>query len=428
MTDHPVQPILLVGYSLAWQHALAANDAAGRYVFIEEPDVVRKREIAPQLESGGSAFELMPWEYQLPAAADRFYVAHPDLAPAAIVPVIEYSVPFAARLAERYGTPGAGLGAATVLRNKHLLRQVSAQAGVPNPRSRPVSGSGAVRSFMQKCGRSVVLKPANRQASVGTRVIEQVADVAGAWHECIEQDEGVVVPDRPMPLEMLVEEFVQGDEFSVEMVVRDGEPLFTNVTRKLLFPGSRPVELGHLVPADVPREVTEMLGDHTRLVLDAVAFGSGYVHCEWIVSGGVPYLVECAGRMPGDYIVPLIDQAWGIDTLSVFLSVMRGEPLAVAPPREPRGGAAIRYLEAEPGTVVSVSGVEAARELPGVLDASVTVEPGDRTSAVCSSWDRVGMVMAEAETASAAMDVAARAAGMIGVEVAGQLEVSLTAA
>jgi len=47
---------------------------------------------------------------------------------------------------------------------------------------------------------------------------------------------------------------------------------------------------------------------------------------------------------------------------------------------------------------------------------------------VCSSWDRVGMVMAEAETASAAMDVAARAAGMIGVEVAGQLEVSLTAA
>ena len=71
------------------------------------------------------------------------------------------------------------------------------------------------------------------------------------------QDEGVFVPDRPMELRMLAERFVDGHEYSVEMLVRGGEPLFVNVTGKQLFPGPRPVELAHVVPADIPLSLTE---------------------------------------------------------------------------------------------------------------------------------------------------------------------------
>jgi biotin carboxylase len=421
MNDEAVQPILLVGYSMAWQNALAQHGLEGCFIFIEEPDVVRKRDVVAQVDCAGVSFQLIPWEYQVPAAADRFYLAHPDLAPAAIVPVIEYGVPFAARLAERYGVPGGGLGAAELLRNKHLLRQVTAEAGILNPQSCRVSSAEDVRGFMRQCRRSVVLKPANRQASIGTQVIHRISDVTRAWRECIEQDEGVVVPDRPMALEMLVEEYVHGDEFSVEVIVREGEPLFANVTAKLLFPGARPVEMGHLVPADVPDKLSERLRADTRRVLASVGFSTGYAHCEWIVSNGLPYLVECAGRMPGDYIVPLIDRSWGIDTLTLFLAVMRGEALASTPPSQARAGAAIRYLEAEPGTVVRVSGVQAARELAGVLDAEVSVAPGDHTASVRSSWDRAGLVIAEANDASAAMQLATEAAAMITIEVAEEL-------
>lgn len=419
MTDRIVRPIVLVGYSMAWQNALAAYDPDGRFVFVEEPDVVRKREVGAYLDAAGIAFELIPWEYHLPAAADRFYLAHPRLAPAAIVPVIEYAVPFAARLAERYGVPGAGLGAAQLLRDKNLLRQATAEGGVINPQSQPVSGPDEVRAFMRRSGRTVILKPANRQASVGTRVIERLADVEDVWAQCIDQDEGIVVPDRPMPLQMLVEEYVDGEEFSVEMLVRDGEPQFANVTQKLLFPGVRPVEMGHTVPADLPRHLAELLRVHTRRVLDAVGFGTGYVHCEWIISRGLPHLVECAGRMPGDFIVPLIDRAWGIDSLALFLCLMRGQPLAATPP-EARAGAAIRYFEAPSGMVVNVTGVEEARQVDGVLDVEVDVEPGDCVSEVASSWDRAGFVIAEAATPRAAMHLAAKTAARVRVEVAGE--------
>ncbi len=406
------RPILLVGYSLAWQEVLA--DATDPVVFVEEPDVARKRDVDEHL--AGSDAELIRWEYQLAGAADRFYLAHRDLDPVAILPGVEYAVPFAARLAERYGVAGAGLGAATILSDKALTRTVTREAGIPNPRSEHVHDPGEVRAFMAACDGPIVLKPANRQASVGTQVVDDEAKVAAAWRECTQQDEGIYAPDRAKPLVMLAEQFVAGEEYSVELLVRDGEPLFANVTEKHLFDGPRPIELGHAVPAPIPPALTGLLVAQTRRVLDAVGFGSGFVHCEWIVMRGVPYLVECAGRMPGDLIVPMIDQAWKTDMVGAFVTVMRGDLPAPLPQRA-AAGSGVFFIRADPGEVVSVSGVEAARELDGVISAGVLVEPGDRVNELRSSWDRVGWVYATAGTPEEALELACDAAALITVDV-----------
>ena len=193
------RPILLVGYSLAWQAVMANEDATDPVVFVEEPDVARKRNVDEHL--AGSPAELIRWEYQLPGAADRFYLAHRDLDPIAILPGVEYAVPFAARLAERYGVAGAGLGAATLLSDKALLRTVTREAGIANPRSERVHGPGEVRAFMRDVGGPIVLKPANRQASVGTQILRDPGAIDAAWDECTRQDEGVYAPDRDKPLD-----------------------------------------------------------------------------------------------------------------------------------------------------------------------------------------------------------------------------------
>lgn len=408
--------ILLVGYSMAWQQVIAPYRAGDGVTFVEEPDVVRKRDIRASLATAEPACELVEWEYQRSGAADRFYLAHRGLRPVAIVPVLEYAVPFAARLAERYGVPGAGACAAELLCDKHLLRQVATEAGIPNPRSRAVDGPNDVSEFMRERGGPVVLKPANRQGSVGTRVLREPGEVQAAWRDCVAQDEGVFVPDRPRALRMLVEQFVEGDELSVELLVRDGEALFCNVTGKLLFPGTRPVEQAHTVPASIPAALTEVLREETLHVLDAVGFGTGFVHCEWIVCGGVPYLVECAGRMPGDSIVPLIMRAWEADVLGWFLAVMRGDALEeIAPPHAP-GGAAAWFLHVAPGEVVEVRGLEHVRAMDGVTSAEVMVQPGDRTFELRSSWDRVGYVLTAAGSADAALELARRAAESIAID------------
>lgn len=416
MTRPRSRPLILVGYSIAWLQSMDKRLAEGPVLVVEEPDVARKRDASTRLAAVGLSDRLIGWEYQLPGAAERFFGEQAELRPAAVLPCVEYAVPFAARLAALYGVPGAGLRAAAVLRDKALLRWVTSQAGVTNPRSQQADSPDAVRKFMLACGGPVVLKPANRQASVGTRVMYDPTEAEAGWQDCLVQDEGVNVPDRLIPLRMLVEQYVRGEEFSVEMLVRNGVALFANVTQKRLFPGPRPVEMGHAVPAEIPERLRALLVAETGRVLDAARFRSGVVHCEWILSEGIPFLVECAGRLPGDGIVDLIDYAWDMDLVSLFVAVMRGADPARMVPRAPIAGAAVWFLRAEPGEVLSIAGVDEIRRSPGVLGAEVLVKPGDRTRELRSSWDRVGYVRVGAASAGQALRLAEQAAARVRIE------------
>ena len=414
----PTGPVLVVGYTMAMQKALDTFMPDDSCSFVDEPSVARKRDAANHLREARATTGVMEWEYQLPAAADAFANAHPDLRPVAVIPGVEYAVPFAARLAERYGVPGAGYGAAEVLRDKHLLRLVSVRAGIRNPRSEPVQGPDEVRALLAEWGGPVVLKPANRQAAVGTRVLSDPAGVDAAWADCTDQDEGIYQPDRGIPVRMLVEEYVRGEEYSVELMSRDGVRIFGNVTGKVLYPGERPIEIGHTVPADVPAELTELLLAETDRLLASVGFGAGFVHCEWIVDdSGVPCLVECAGRMPGDGIIDLIEYAYQTPIVEHYLDLMRGTGPAAELPRQAPRGAAVWFLHPGAGEVVDVTGVEQAEATPGVIGVTVIVHKGDRIGELRSSWDRVALVEAGAPTTAEALRTAREAIELITIEV-----------
>ncbi|MFG2815693.1 ATP-grasp domain-containing protein [Streptomyces sp. NPDC048410] len=412
------RPVIMVGFVPVAVTSLAEFQPEGSVIVVDEPDVIRKRELRPKADEAPVVRELIAWEYQLEGAADEFYNTHPDLDPAAIAPLQEYATPFAARLAERYGLPTGGYGALRTLRDKALLRRVSAAAGILNPESAEVTSPDEVRAFMAAHPGPAVLKPANRQAALGTRLLASADDIDEAWAEATAMDEGVMVPDRGIELRMLVERRVRGREYSVEMLVESGQPRFANVTGKDLFPGTRPVELGHLVPADIPAGLDAELRAETGRLLRSVGFGTGIAHCEWIVEDGRPYLVECAGRFPGDGIVDLIDRAYRIDLVRAFWTLMKGEPLTAELPAEAPGAAAIRFLHTgESGVVESVDGVEAAREQAGVEVCSVSVEPGAEVRELRSSWDRVGSAVTEAATGAEAHALAVRALETIEIKV-----------
>ncbi len=412
------RPVVLVGFvAAALGSSIKDFQPDGSVIFVEEPDVVRKRNARETVAGSALVRELIEWEFHLPGKADEFYHLHRGLDPAAVVPLTEYATPFAARLAERYGLPGAGFGAAQILRDKAVLRQVSRAAGIANPASSRVDGPDDVRAFLAEHPGKIVLKPANRQASVGTQVITDVDEVEQAWENCVEQDEGIFVPDRAMDLRMLAEEFVDGDEYSVEMLLRDGKPLFANVTGKRLFPGPRPVELAHIVPADISGELTASLNEETRRLTAAAGFGTGIVHCEWIVSDGVPYLVECAGRFAGDGIIELIQRAYPVELNRAYFAVMKDEPVMDTLPRKAEGGAAVRFLSIEPGLIEDVRGVEKASQAEGVFMCDVGVSAGDRFEGLTSSWDRVGDLMVTADSPAKASRLAEEAVALIEIDV-----------
>uniref|UniRef100_A0AAU3GR53 ATP-grasp domain-containing protein n=1 Tax=Streptomyces sp. NBC_01401 TaxID=2903854 RepID=A0AAU3GR53_9ACTN len=385
--------VLFVGYNAAYLRAIDGSVPSGSVVVIEEPDIIRKRE----LQDAAAAFDcldrIVPAAYQ---QSDRALDLAVDLSAArqvaAVVPGLEYAVPAAAALAEKLGLPGATEAAAQALRDKVRLREVAGAGGVRNPRWREVHGPEDILDFAGDG--PVVVKPANRQASVGVQLLDSVdaATAAAAWERTSSAAEYEQVPDRPLDWRFLAEERLQGAEYSVEALVRGGEIVFENVTAKTVIPGPYPVELGHLLPAPLDQDTKAAFDTATRSLVDALGFRTGILHAEWILTGSGPTLVECAGRCPGDYLIDLIDLAYDTKIRLTLIDLLAGRPVTL--PSTAQRTSAIRFLAAGAGTVTGVVGEDTAKALPGIHAVEVDVEAGQEVRPWASSWDRAGHAIA----------------------------------
>ncbi|MFJ4482744.1 ATP-grasp domain-containing protein [Streptomyces longwoodensis] len=385
--------VVFVGYNAAYLRAIDGSVPSGSVVVIEEPDIIRKRELHDAADRFDCLDRIVPASYQQSAGALDLAAELTATRPvAAVVPGLEYAVPATAALAEKLGLPGATEAAAQALRDKVRLREVSGAGGVRNPRWREVHGPADILEFAD--GGPVVVKPANRQASVGVQLLDSVdeATAAEAWERTSSAAEYEQVPDRELTWRFLAEERLRGPEFSVEALVREGEVVFENVTAKTVVPGPYPVEQGHLLPAPLDPATQEAFGTAIRQLVAATGFGTGILHAEWILTDEGPTLVECAGRCPGDYLVDLIDLAYGTRVRLTLIDLLAGRPVTL--PRSAERTSAIRFLAAEPGTVTGITGLDEAQRLPGVHVAEVDVEAGQEVRPWASSWDRAGHVIA----------------------------------
>ncbi|WP_100444082.1 ATP-grasp domain-containing protein [Glycomyces xiaoerkulensis] len=401
---------LMVGYNEGALAALDAHPDEFEVWVLEEPDLWRNKGLQKKADAHPVLAETVFAPYQQSTGYREALAGLPRFD--AVAAGLEYAVPAAADLAERLDLPGAGSQAASILRNKLRLREATAAAGMRCPEFREVASAAEVSAF-HSAGPCVV-KPAERQASLGVTLLGPGDDPERAWEAALGADEGVQLAERDMRWQYMAERRLEGPEYSTEVLVFEGETRFLNVTRKECFPGSRPVEAGHLLPVDSGSDRWE------RAVADlvaAVGFSSGILHAEWIDTDPGPTLVEVAGRPPGDFIVDLIDRAWGVDLHRLWLRMLAGEDIAA--PRSPRGGAAIRFLRSEPGTIAAVEGAETVAERDEVWKADVTKKPGDRVADVQSSWDRVGCVATVGADAETARALAVEAASHITVTVEG---------
>ncbi|MFJ3303924.1 ATP-grasp domain-containing protein [Streptomyces sp. NPDC086549] len=402
--------VVMVGFGKLLLNQMEQFLPENSVVVIEDPDIIRKRAVhdaAAELRCVGSVVAA-PYHQNL--ALVEAAEAHLRDEPVSLVLAgLEYGVHGAAVLAERWGLPGASSAAAAALTDKLRLREAARAAGLRNPDWTEVHGPGDVKQFAGDG--SVVLKPANRHASLGVQLLEPGDDLDAAWELTVSAQDTLMLPDRDLAWRYMAERRVYGHEYSVEALVREGEIVFVNVTDKLTAPGRHPVELGHVVPAGLTEPVRESFVEAMNGLVGAIGYGTGILHAEWILNEDGPVLIECAGRVPGDSITFLLDAAYGGNVIRSLVTLLGGGTPRLT--TEPPMSAAIRFLTATPGTVTEVTGVDDAQAVPGVLKASLLVSPGDRVGELHSSWDRVGEIMVLGPDSSSAQAGAEEAASLV---------------
>ncbi|HEX7635557.1 MAG TPA: ATP-grasp domain-containing protein, partial [Noviherbaspirillum sp.] len=203
-------------------------------------------------------------------------------------------------------------------RNKFLMRQALDSHDIAHCRYRFARGREEVVQAVREIGTPCILKPVAGEASMGVAKLNDEADMEQALDRVGENDlnQGV-----------MVEEFLTGEEFSVEAISDGGRHHIIAVTKKYKDMTSF-VEIGHVVPAPIAADAKEAIEVYVGQVLTALGFRNAPSHTEVILTGRGPRVVETHTRLGGDRIINLVKYASGIDLYALSAKQSIGTRLA----------------------------------------------------------------------------------------------------
>jgi biotin carboxylase len=207
---------------------------------------------------------------------------------------------------------------------------------------------------------------------------------------------------------LLVEQFVDGAEFSVEAITANGTTRIVACTDKETNGPPHFVEVGHRQPTALDATDRSRLEDIARRSIEALALRDTPSHTEVRFGPLGPVVIEIASRCGGGYICShLVPLSTGIDMAGAAVSVALGLPPDLT--ATTNRGAAISFVRPEPGTVISIGDVDRAHHMPGVVELSISIKAGDRVPFLRDARDRVGYCICEGRDAAEAAQRCAEA-------------------
>ncbi len=291
-----------------------------------------------------------------------------------------------AEIASALGVAGNPPEAIRLVNAKDACRQRLVAAGFRQPRVTLCRDEREAQRALADIGVPCVVKPRSKAGSEGVSLVTESAGLTAALER--------IPGDEPF----LVEEFVEGTEYSVEGLFRQGKPEILAITAKDKFPPPGFIERGHALPAALPHDEHVHICENVRRALLSAGLRFGLFHAElWLTPHGV-VMGELHARQGGDYLHLLLSAAIpGLEMFRVVFDDALGRPPREATYR-PTRAAAIRYLAPPPGRLESLTGWQRASSHPAVLMAGIIVAPGDEIPPYTSSDDRVAAIAVGADT------------------------------
>jgi biotin carboxylase len=333
----------------------------------------------------------------------------------AIMPVDDGGVEVAAIAAERLGLAHNPPIAVAATRNKAEMRAQLARAGVTQPAYRVLEPDHDVIETGSDLGFPVVVKPLSLSASRGVIRADDAPQLAEAVDRIrnILQDSG-----RDRSEQLLIEEYLPGDEVAMEAMLQDGtlhvlaildkpDPLMGPYFEETIFvtPSRHSVE--------VEQAITDTVADAVR----ALGLLEGPIHAEMRLSRGKARVLEIAARPIGGLCGRAL--AFGLLGASLEQVLLRNAlrlPQAGLQAQAPAAGAMMLPIPRR-GRLGAVSNLDEALSIPGITGIEITVPRGEVVVPLPEGDRYLGFVFSRGLTAAEAETSLRRASDTLEIHI-----------
>ena len=294
----------------------------------------------------------------------------------------DYYIKAVAEVANALKLPSSPVEAVSAALNKYLMRKTLQEKGVPTPRFFLARSELDAPEAAEQVGFPLIVKPADMN---GSALVQKSNDLQTLKKGiALINASSVNTRNQTRFPGALVEEYLPGEEFSVECCSFGGKVHVLGITDKKLGGRDGVVESGHMFPADISRQDAVGIEKHVTDALEAVGYVNGVAHVEVRLTPRGPRIVEINPRIGGNYISDLVERVTGVSPLTQMVQVALGEspdlPGSIPPAKRPESAAVAFVLPSGPGILAGYDGRNQTERSPGVVDC-VLAPVGKKASA-----------------------------------------------
>lgn len=199
--------------------------------------------------------------------------------------------------------------------NKYLMRKAMSDKGILTP---VFYIAGSVDDIpTETLNYPVIVKPTDRSGSRAITKVESADELKTAIENAIVQS---------FEKKAIIEEFIEGDEYSFESISYEGIHTNLAITKKFTTGAPNFIETGHVEPSGLSDEKVREVRSVIFAALNALDIKYGASHAEFrITPDGDIRIIEIGSRMGGDCIgSDLVYLSTGYDFVKMVIDVACG--------------------------------------------------------------------------------------------------------
>jgi len=305
-----------------------------------------------------------------------------------------------ARVAEALQLPGLPPQVAMGASRKDIMRQVFAEHGVPSPNFVELPPDSDAAAAFGQLSLPLVVKPVDNMGARGIRRVDTEAE----YHHAVQTARRFSRTGT-----VIVEEYIDGPEFSIDALVIGDEVVFTGIADRHIYFPPYFIEMGHTIPSNADAIVLEEVKTAFIHAVRALGIRNGAAKGDVKWDGRRAVIGEVAARLSGGYM-----SGWtypycsGVELTGNALQMAVGRrPQSLTPTRQ--WVSAERAFISIPGVVESVEYSETARSIHWIEEMFIRVEKGDEVDFPTNNVEKSGNFISAAPERGSAIEAAERA-------------------
>ncbi len=336
--------------------------------------------------------------HDLEGATDQIVEFASEYPLKAIVSTDDDGVVLAAMASDALGLSHNPLVAVRTARDKYQTRKALSAAGMLTPQFERFSIDDEPAEVAKQVNYPCVVKPLALAASRGVMRADDPEQFVAAFKRLtsilseIEHVEQAAAREQ-----ILVEDFVPGDEVAVEGMLIDGELMVLAIFDKPdPLDGPYFEETIYVTPSRHPQDVRKEIVDTTKQAIAALGLTDGPIHAEMRVNEEGIWMLEVAPRSIGGYCSRALRFGTDVGLEELILEQALERPMSSTDPATPASGVMMIPIP-KAGILCEVQHVEQARDVAGISEIRLTIPVGKPVVPLPEGSQYLGFIFSQAE-------------------------------